>query len=855
MAATSSPGLALLEQAILAHAAAAEPSEATLVSAAAATPPEAILANTAAAAAVPPETVDNASEIELLVFHSLRKLGDYLSSINDQADPCDLTKDHENDEGDEDTEADASVGDGSSTNGLEEDTAQDPSDGSGERPEDDPASEFEADPTTGTPLEQLQHELAASFSSVVLKEVREALLANDSIRKESRLFGEPLIDDNRIRFCLSPEGYQEWLQHHQMEIATKFTTMKGGYKFISKKRAGDQHFYLQCHRAGAKREVKGRVKGGKSGKPRVRSASIKVGCPSKLRVETQKRPWPDGKVQTVYQVTYLFRHNHGDGCFSSEGVRQKFAAIRATIKNLILGGSIISMAFNQLMMNHDEIPQILEQKGGDDFITYGDIYNIWHDVIVGRMRRDVDPIVSSVKWMEKLEEDGAFTYYDKDDHRGGLYFGFSTAWQMSHLKAYGQNICLDGTHNVFGQDTHMFTLVVKNDSTGFAVPVAFLLTRTAPTSVLLVGWLRALKRKMTAHFSSPDQAYRFKPNAVITDQGNEEILAINRAFTGENVSVFFCAWHAHRVWEREIRKRVNDVDDNPSVEQRKATRDAAVSEFQSILKEPDVTKALQGIQQYREKWSGQHDLLTYLNSECFGSDQDENSVNTQKRWMICYREGVSYSPIETNDYMESWHNILGRYFFKDRQQGHPDTVIYLLAYMVIPYFRQKCDPSMMRAGRMTPTENGGERHRSEAERHLAVRESSGVEGDPVVQIDENTLRVESFTTPDTHYDVHVEFTKFDSGEITSCSCPYFGTHPDCCKHIALVLLLRPQMRLKRDELDSNLQESRSSHKRRHAREDAPEEPMENLKVIGDSVPEGYPPHGGRRDYETKEAEA
>ncbi|KAF9165905.1 hypothetical protein DFQ26_009115 [Actinomortierella ambigua] len=781
MAATSSPGLALLEQAILAHAAAAEPSEATPVNAAAATPPEAILANTSAV--VPPETVDNASEIELLVFHSLRKLGDYLSSINDQADPCDLTKDHENDEGDEDTEADASVGDGSSTNGLEEDTAQDPSDRFGERPEDDPASEFEADPTTGTPLEQLQHELAASFSSVVLKEVREALLANDSIRKESRLFGEPLIDDNRIRFCLSPEGYQEWLQHHQMEIATKFTTMKGGYKFISKKRAGDQHFYLQCHRAGAKREVKGRVKGGKSGKPRVRSASIKVGCPSKLRVETQKRPWPDGKVQTVYQVTYLFRHNHGDGCFSSEGVRQKFAAIRATIKNLVLGGSIISTAFNQLMMNHDEIPQILEQKGGDDFITYGDIYNIWHDVIVGRMRRDVDPIVSSVKWMEKLEEDGAFTYYDKDDHRG------------------------------------------------------------------------ALKRKMAAHFSSPDQAYRFKPSAVITDQGNEEILAINRAFTGENVSVFFCAWHSHRVWEREIRKRVNDVDDNPSVEQRKATRDAAVSEFQSILKEPDMTKALHGIQQYREKWSGQHDLLTYLNSECFGSDQDEGSVNTQKRWMICYREGVSYSPIETNDYMESWHNILGRYLFKDRQQGHPDTVIYLLTYMVIPYFRQKCNPSMMRAGRMTPMENGGERHRSEAERHLAVRESTGAEGDPVVQIDENTLRVESFTTPDTHYDVHVEFTKFDSGEITSCSCPYFGTHPDCCKHIALVLLLRPQMRLKRDELDSNLQESRSSHKRRHAREDAPEEPMENLKVIGDSVREGHPPHGGRRDYETKEAEA
>jgi len=53
------------------------------------------------------------------------------------------------------------------------------------------------------------------------------------------------------------------------------------------------------------------------------------------------------------------------------------------------------------------------------------------------------------------------------------------------------------------------------------------------------------------------------PNAVITDQGNVEILAVKSAFAGEGVRIFFCAWHVYRVWEREVPKRILGISHLP----------------------------------------------------------------------------------------------------------------------------------------------------------------------------------------------------------------------------------------------------------------------------------------------------
>jgi hypothetical protein len=95
--------------------------------------------------------------------------------------------------------------------------------------------------------------------------------------------------------------------------------------------------------------------------------------------------------------------------------------------------------------------------------------------------------------------------------------------------------------------------VLRNHDTGFGVPVAFLLTKNTDNQIL-TRWLKALCKKMRVLFSNGQEDYNYKPQVVITDQGNAEILAIKTTFPG--VPIHYCAWHVLKVWEREVKKRM-----------------------------------------------------------------------------------------------------------------------------------------------------------------------------------------------------------------------------------------------------------------------------------------------------------
>ncbi|OAQ28297.1 hypothetical protein K457DRAFT_76445, partial [Linnemannia elongata AG-77] len=58
--------------------------------------------------------------------------------------------------------------------------------------------------------------------------------------------------------------------------------------------------------------------------------------------------------------------------------------------------------------------------------------------------------------------------------------------------------------------------------------------------------------------------------------------------------------------------------------------------------------------------------------------------------MLCHRQQVNYSYINTNNYIESWHNTLKRHFFKDKQQRRLNSVIHILTKKAVPYFQQMC---------------------------------------------------------------------------------------------------------------------------------------------------------------------
>ncbi|KAI1299992.1 hypothetical protein EDD11_006335, partial [Mortierella claussenii] len=185
----------------------------------------------------------------------------------------------------------------------------------------------------------------------------------------------------------------------------------------------------------------------------------------------------------------------------------------------------------------------------------------------------------------------------------------------------------------------------------------------------------------------------------------------------------------------------------------------------------------------------------YLNKNYFGraafESHEPQVVDVQKHWMLCYRQDISYASIDTNNYIESWHNTLKRHFFRDKQQRRADTVIYVLTVLAVPHFQQKCIRSIVNVGRMNPAQTMELQLTQLATDHFKTRASRGYVGAYLSQTSDLTLRVESFSNPTAGYDINVDFSRTAIGHITGCSCEYFRKHRSCCKHIALVQIEVP----------------------------------------------------------------
>jgi hypothetical protein len=79
---------------------------------------------------------------------------------------------------------------------------------------------------------------------------------------------------------------------------------------------------------------------------------------------------------------------------------------------------------------------------------------------------------------------------------------------------------------------------------------------------------------------TPAREYNYKPNAIITDQGNTEVLAIKTAFPG--TPILYCAWHIWKAWEREIRSRMTGME-RLTIKEKKDLREKASRHSRYVL--------------------------------------------------------------------------------------------------------------------------------------------------------------------------------------------------------------------------------------------------------------------------------
>jgi len=190
---------------------------------------------------------------------------------------------------------------------------------------------------------------------------------------------------------------------------------------------------------------------------------------------------------------------------------------------------------------------------------------------------------------------------------------------------------------------------------------------------------------------------------------------------------------------------------------------------------------------FRNEWQDiASEFIKYLDANYLAHEAD------RRRWMFCHRQQVAYGCINTNNFIESWHNTLKKHFFKDKQQRRLDSVIHTLAKKAVPHFQQMCVRHIVQVGKMTPGRKKALIARLAAQNHIDRTRMQDPGKLLLLQSDDDSvLKVPSFTIPDVSYDLTVDWDLGMAGQFRKCTCADFSSTHMVCKHLALAEIAFP----------------------------------------------------------------
>ncbi|KAI8335266.1 hypothetical protein EDC96DRAFT_355542 [Choanephora cucurbitarum] len=132
--------------------------------------------------------------------------------------------------------------------------------------------------------------------------------------------------------------------------------------------------------------------------------------------------------------------------------------------------------------------------------------------------------------------------------------------------------------------------------------------------------------------------------------------------------------------------------------------------------------------------------------------------------------------METNNYIESWHNQLKTTYLGRKKNRRVDKLIYILVNDVEPDYISNVGRISLNIGRMGPEE------RRRRKREIAAESINEAIIDMMIEeTDGNTYKVKSFSDESFVYDVEVA-----DGKMKSCSCADFKWNVIACKHMYLL---------------------------------------------------------------------
>lgn len=506
-----------------------------------------------------------------------------------------------------------------------------------------------------------------------------------------------------------------------------------------------------CHRAKSKRVRADRQAGGTSGKVRpLQKASKRIGCSARLSI-VYNRSEPENVLVRLHGG-----HNHTIGSIDD----LQFLPLSPVIRELV--ATKLAEGYRRRDIRRSLQRQLGSATNGTDAVTRrdsmihdGDIYNIWRRIESDFFRKKQDEKESVLAWLDGLREK-QFSIFKDETFVQTMTFGFCSPQQQQLLES-SDSICLDATHDV-SNHTHgiLYTIVVRHPVTGAGYPVAFLFTLDH-SSRPLKNWLSHIK----------DLGLR--PLKITIDCSNVEGNALSEVYP--EVPVQWCAFHVGRaVWQNLNTRVTGDAASE--------LRKAMMSHIKGIMWNKDPAETRSQLLAFKSIYSGQLAFQAYFDKQWVNEGRFE-------KWTASNQPNFE-TDMETNNFVESWHNQLKTFYLERRHNRRVDRLIYILVHDVQFDMDHNVERATHNIGRMSAGERAARIREVAAETIPDAILGDMVEMNP----EQSSVMVASFSDPDEHYTISLQ------GEtMMRCECPDYTYRRTPCKHMYVAKRAKPQLQI------------------------------------------------------------
>ncbi|KAG0195393.1 hypothetical protein BGX28_001508, partial [Mortierella sp. GBA30] len=212
--------------------------------------------------------------------------------------------------------------------------------------------------------------------------------------------------------------------------------------------------------------------------------------------------------------------------------------------------------------------------------------------------------------------------------------------------------------------------------------------------------------------------------------------------------------------------------DNLKATAKMAAQDKVMSQLKDLMYNSTIDGAETKLAELSDLWAQQQPaFLAYFKKQWLKDDK-------HKRWMKAYRFGQYYGTMDTNNYVESWHNTLKHSFLKGKYNIRLDHLVYIIRRSIVPYFQYQTSMKQLGFGRMSEQE----RRQRSIEKEVDEMQMNGTLHVLISRSDVGFI-IKSFTKDNIEYEVVVV-----RREVQGCSCPYYLSQRAMCKHIYGVII-------------------------------------------------------------------